>query len=499
MIKEKTVSAIMLCIVFLTLTSLGGGKNEEEKEKPSIEGIVANVPTLKYPFPKNWHSTLYWWSVALSYNDPERLKQELNELKSRGLLPVMALKAEYWIKPEEIDKTIAKCHAIAAAGFPVEIQMIGVLNAYLLPDRKLVRHPDAPEKDKKDAVGGRIPCLVMKDGWKARADHIRKLMKKFKTAEVPIAAVWYDYEGHPHPWNGIFEANGNCPACRKQCPPGVLDDRARFMAWVFDLRAQTLSEAFAKPVKEVFPDAKVGFYGYKVSSKEHPVVSSIGVCLPPSKTNPKEIDVSMPVCYAQYQIAKRFFNSDWPISAEALDVIYFTCMLREMSNAQPNLRKDQELIPFVSSLQAYKKALDFPRVSSQIYEEFLRHAIMRGARGFYCFNAAPPYSSLPNYYFELAKINNVYNEMFAPSVRGFLEGGTPINHSWPDPKDQNAIVWSGLKKGDEALIRIVTFAPSAVTVGICPFRGKAITLIAPPEGATYVVNASGEARRIINQ
>lgn len=460
--------------------------------KPAIAGIITTVPPLKHPL-GNFHPTLFWWQAPLSFNDPGKLKTELRALSARGLLPCIGLEAEPNVDPKTIAQRIAEARAVAAAGFPVHLQMIGVLDLYLLNGQR-VRHADAPGAGQKDAIGQEFPCLVLQDGWQARAKYIGSLLQQFADARVPVAAVWYDYEGHPHPWNGIFEHSQQCPSCRKAFPPGVLDDRNAFAAWAFDWHAAALQTAFAQPVRDVFPKASVGFYNYTLSSDPYPVYGTTGLRLPPSRQNPAEIDVVMPVCYANpAQFARRYYNADWPISAQEMEGLQFCCLLRAASNLHHNLRPNQRLMPFVSSYIASPESARLPRMSKPLYREFLRHAILRGARGFYCFNVAPPYGAMPDYYAELVDINLVYNELL--EHREFFEGGLVLNDDWPDPKSAT-FAWSGIRKGNRALVRIVTLQTTSQPVEIVPFPGVAVKLLAQPAGVTYLVDASGKVRAV---
>ena len=61
----------------------------------------------------------------------------------------------------------------------------------------------------------------------------------------------------------------------------------------------------------------------------------------------------------------------------------------------------------------------------------------------------------------------------------------------PTPKAKDASVWSGLRKGDRALIRTVTLGPTAAFVEVTPFEGVTVRLPAPPQGATHVVSRDG--------
>ena len=229
------------------------------------------------------------------------------------------------------------------------------------------------------------------------------------------------------------------------------------------------------------------------------MIGHLGFRYPPTKNNSPEIDVVMPVCYAWKDASRRCFNPDWPTGQREMDAVYMATMLRGISNIHWNIRTNQTIMPFVSSIVPFLGVAreGVSRMSKPLYREFLRHAILRGARGFYCYNVAPPFGTMPDYYEELADINIVYNEIFAPAYREFLEGGTVLNDIWPDPKDSNAIVWSGLGKGDQALLRVMTLGATAKEVDLVPFSGgKAVRLVAFPEGASYRVSRSGVVEQL---
>ncbi len=512
----KYVVTMVACLLMgATVTANAEQPVDESGQFPAweagvnIAGLIAHVPRLKHPYPhgQDWQPTLMWWQVPLSFDDPAKLKQELAVMKSRGLLPSIEVPAEYGTPKAypEIPQVVAQAKAVADAGFPVHLSMKGRLNLYAMPDGKIVQHVDTPDPDQKDAVGHVMPCLVIKDGWQARAKHIRGLMQAFADASVPVAGVWYDYEDHPHPWNGIFSHSRQCPSCRKQYPVGVLDSRKQFKAYVEKLRYQALAQALAQPVRDVFASARTGFYGYAPASAQYPVGTVTGHPIPETDVNPDQIDVAQPVCYAYTRHASRYFEGVEAIPSREIDRAYFVDMLAAVSNVTKNIRSDQFLVPFVSGLVCEPDD-PTPRMTRSLYREFLRHAILRGARGFYCYNTAPPYSSVAEFYSELADINAVYNEMFA--YPDFLQDGQTLNHDYPDFKTinktdensdknkTNAIIWSGMRKGDKALVRVVTLQQSPHPVSITPFPGVTVRLIASPAGATYMINADGHVQAV---
>ncbi|MCC6580616.1 MAG: hypothetical protein IT440_09250 [Phycisphaeraceae bacterium] len=468
------------------------------QQHPEIAGIEAVVPVLKHPVPRNWQTTLFWWQVPLSFDDPSTLKRELDILQARGLLPCVEVPADYEdyrgcaATPATVATAVTQAKAIAHAGFSVHLAMKGILDLYSTPGGprgKPVRHADAPNPDARDAVGYAMPCLVLQDGWKARAEHLRSILRKFAEAGVPVAGVWYDYEGYPAPWNGVFEANGECPSCRKAYPAGVLDNREKFADWCLQQRADALAAAMAQPVRDELPKALVGFYDYVLSTPEHRAWENTGRRFAVFARNPEQIDVVQPVCYADQLLIRGQYNADWPVPQEEMDSIYFTRLLATVSNVHANLRPNQTLMPFVSSFWKNPPFKQAPRMSRSLYLEFLRHAMLRGVNGFYIFNAAPPYRDMADFYQELADVNIVCNELFA--YGDLLDGGQVLNDAFPAEKNTSAVVWSGVRKGDQSLVRIVTMGDPAQRVDLVIFPGIIATLEAAPEGRTYLVDARG--------
>jgi hypothetical protein len=135
-----------------------------------------------------------------------------------------------------------------------------------------------------------------------------------------------------------------------------------------------------------------------------------------------------------------------------------------------------------------------PVMSGWMYRECLRHMMLRGIKGIYCFCAAPPFSPSGDYYDELAHVVAVCNEFFA--YPEFLEKGKVLNDALPAPKTPG-VVWSGLGLPDKALIRTIALGrDTAEVVEITPFPGVPVRLLAPPSGQTYIVERSGKVRTV---
>jgi len=319
----------------------------------SLADLIRTVPELRYPL-KDRPPILCWGEPLPSFSDPVRMKTELAALRRRGVA--------LWVGVQRkgLATQVAAARAIAEAGGSVHLLALGGWSLYKKDlTGPLLRHATAST----DKTHRSFPCLVLKAGWQWGADYVHSVLKPFADAKVPVAGVWYDYEGWPYPWNGVFEANGACPECRKACPPGVLDDRERFIHWAHCLRDQALDTALARPVRTLFPKAWVGSYSSPTPSTDrHPCVMALG-CRWPSTPNTTAFNVIQPSLYASENLARRYFNADWSLVQDRLDAVYFCCLLRGINNVHHNLRPDQILMPYVTNYCASRLHTDAPRMS----------------------------------------------------------------------------------------------------------------------------------------
>jgi hypothetical protein len=339
------------------------------------------------------------------------------------------------------------------------------------------------------------PCLPLAD-TRAGAAWVREQLRSYKEAGIKVNGVFFDDESLPHPWNGVYEAEAASPACRRHYPPGVLDAFNRFREYVMQLRIRVESEVMADPVHQMFPGAIVGNYG-DYASGATAYVDGNGTDFPPRDVG--RMDAVMPAAYANTTLLPRFMKEGESMNQERADRIYLHMLLRTISTCNRNKPRGKLSIPFVS--RAVRDNAD-PRVafgmSRAVYREMLRHVWMRGTDGLYLFNLGFPGSgvtaraSLES----LEDARSTYDEML--TWREFLRAGQPLNYEYPGPGGP-APVWSGLRLRDRALVRAFTpgvAASTASTVRVKPFPAVTVTLEAPPEGATYLVTATGRVERV---
>ena len=96
----------------------------------------------------------------------------------------------------------------------------------------------------------------------------------------------------------------------------------------------------------------------------------------------------------------------------------------------------------------------------------------------------------------MADAVTVYDEMLA--YARFLDQGDILCCDVPGVQDEG-VLWSGLKRGDEALVRAIRQGGPAARVRIEPWPGASVEIEAPPQGATYIIRREGQASRATRQ
>jgi len=458
-----------------------------EVVQPMRHALGSRLPLL------NWFHPLSAYrggkDVAQRLIEPARsgrLREIFLELWKRGMtIPVEML---WGATPESI---MAVATVVHEAGLPLHLIAPGVggpgQNTLYGDPNTWIESPGTTGKVE------RWPCLPLADPT-ADAAWMRNWVERFKNAGMTIAGVWADFEGPPpHPWNGIYEAQLASPEYRKHFPPGVLDDRERFIQFAINLRHEVISQAMADPVLEAFPDALVGNYYDCISGQEVPYIDHEGCVYPPCEFG--RLNTVMPSTYGLTRQLPRYYNADWAVTPRSAEQAHFTLMMRSMSTANANKRPGIRSIPFVSR---YLPEGSPPRfnlgLSKALYREFIRHAILRGSDSFFLLNLGFPTKEqlvTPADGFEaMEDARSVLDELLAH--RRFLDDGQPMCFDVPAMFTTGA-VWSGLRRGDECLIRAFSLGQSGRRVAVEAFPAKpgqpAVTLAveAPVDGASYIV------------
>ena len=448
--------------------------------QPMKHKLDGRLPTFMWNFPLPRNDDL------VKLRDSGELRKAIDIMAARGFVPTVELG---WAWTPAGAMAMAKTLQEAKQPVCVLIPRADFLEGTCYANCKVWGEgPDASWGNKMR----KWPCLPLAD-TKAGAAWLREQLKPFKDAGIKLAAVWFDDECLPHPWNGIWEAQKASVECRAQYPAGVMDDFGKFKQYCYDLRSKMFSEAAADPIHGMFPGAKTGNYSDFASSEAFPWYEGDNP-YPPRTIG--RMDAIMPSAYANTCILPRYFKADETVTQEKADQIYFHLLLRTVGSANANKTKGKVAIPYLSRL-----CLDNPDakfrfgMTSARYRELLRHLWLRGTDAIYAFNLGYPGCgvSAEESFGSLEDSRAVYDELL--EYRPFLDKGKPMNFDVPAMYDAGP-VWSGLMLPDRCLVRAFTLGATAQKVTIEAFPGKRVELDAPPEGATYAVYEDGRVRRI---
>ena len=417
--------------------------------------------------------------------DDGSLRKAIDLMAARGIVPTVEMGWEW-----NLAGALAMAKTLQEAGRPVHV---------LIPDCELIEKgvyadctawgegPDATRKGQTR----KWPCLPLANS-RAGAERVKKALLPYKEAGIDLAAVWFDDEALPHPWNGCFEAQRKSDECRKHYPQGVLDSFAAFNEYTYNLRTKLLVEVMATPVHELFPKALVGNYGEFASSTQVPFEGR----RPPRKLDPRL--ALMPSAYANTCILPRYFKKDEEATQAKADLIYFHELLSTVSTCNANAAPGQLSIPYLSRYTPDNSdpRFLFPMTQAR-FREIVRHAFLRGADSIYIFNLGYPTRPqlvTPAFSFESVEdVRAVYDELLAH--REFLDAGEPMNFAVPKLYATDPL-WSGLRLKDKCLVRAYTLGETAAKVEVPAFPGVTVSLDAPPTGASYLIHRDGRVEAV---
>lgn len=144
-------------------------------------------------------------------------------------------------------------------------------------------------------------------------------------------------------------------------------------------------------------------------------------------------------------------------------------------------------IPWVARYCPDDEDPAIPIMSRERYREVLRHLWLRGVDGMQVFNPTRRGFSR----IVLSEVQDavaVYDEML--EHREFLESGDVMNLDVPGP-EHDGVVWSGLRSGNQAVVRVFRQGKGEGTVTIEPWIGRPIELDVPSKGQTYLLRYDG--------
>ena len=459
-------------------------RKTDGKRPPFLERLKAEVPPLKHPRGSRWPMIL-WECVSFDPQPPEVYKA----LLERGLTQHIQMDA----------KMIPTAQAIQKAGAPV-IMMQGSGGPW--------PYDQAPNWAHQFDEGYQPPtskswwpswkaCPALFEGWRVNADRIRETLRKFKDAGVTVDAVWMDWEGEPSS-SGAKEGWENarhCKRCRETLPPAVLRDAALWHGYCRRLHKDLIASYLAAPARDVFPRCSVTNWMAVVSTPQRPVFAWENSRIGPEV--PSMLTATNPVAYGN-DVFWRFWDKAWPVDQRHVDRFYMHLLLRQVSDDAANrlaYAPEKRSVPWVARWCPDAGDSKLPMISRPAYREALRHIWLRGAEGMQVFS--PSRAGYEDIVFaEVADAIAVYDEMLA--YGRFLDQGEILCYDVPGVQSEG-VLWSGLKLGDEALVRAVSQGDGAARIKIEPWPGAAVEIDAPPEGATYIIRREGTASRATRQ
>lgn len=437
--------------------------------QPMQHGLQGRMPLLY------WGMPLYA-GFYTAMQQAGALAPAIAGLAARGFVPQVRL-------DPSISDSVVLAKALQDAGQPVYL---------LIPQNDLVlstAYANCPvwvtgPDDNKNGALGSWPAWPLADPAPGAA-RVSSLLAPIAAAGIDVAGVFFDDEAGPAPWNGVWQADANSPAARAVFPPGTLDTYDHYNEYVYSLATQLDQQIMFDPVHALWPTAKVANFDMVQSGATTPFVATNGVIFPQITLPPGAAE--MPMAYADDWNLLKIFNPatfTQPVS----DGFYLHSLLASVTTAQVNRAPGMMDIPYVSAFaESHANVVD-PRLqlgmSSGAYKELLRHLWLRGVDGMFLFTFGR--SVVPSFQ-QVEAARSVYDEML--QYPGFLQNGTPLNLTLPTVS--GAPIWSGLRWGNQALIRTYPDGPADTTVTLSPFAGITVTLPAPAGGATYIVNSDG--------
>ncbi len=453
----------------------------------TLPALFERVPPLKHDASGRW---------PMICIEPFRLSADDNSFAQAKPLPAEAIREllkrglTQHIPPRTNYLDYAK--ALQAAGSPVIFMEGSAFNgpAGDVPDG-LHRLPADFERDPdQPAQQPSYPCPLLLEGWRSQAEQLRTTYRTFRDAGVTVNAAWLDWEIEPYAGKSQWREAKACSRCRGMFPPGVLDDLDRYCGFITRWRAGLFSAYVAAPILEVFPQCSITNWELVISSADHPTPRWSGATAVPP-TGIGLFTAANPVAYGNTAWYGLNWKTEWnwPLDEPHMDRLYTSVMLGQFSAHEENARRlapEKQSIPWVDRYCADDRDPKIPILSRKRYREILRHLWLRGADGMQVFNPnwfpdQPEKAAIVSE--EIEDAVAVYDEMLA--YRRFLDGGSTLNTAVAAPPD-NAPIWSGLRLGDEAVVRTFTQGTEPVKLNITPFAGAApIELESTPEGVTY--------------
>lgn len=432
-----------------------------------FEAITTRIPPLRHERGDRWPLVLF---DNIDFRDMS--VDQVRTLASRGIVPHIPL------RPEAVNAALT----LREAGVPV-IVMEGRSGRWPYPlagDPPQWAHQYPPDADVPEHWR-RLPSPTLFKGWNKAAEGIRQTLWHFRQAGAPVDAVWLDYEGEPS--GADFEAARQSPRTAALLPREALESVEAFQRFRRQLWIQLLSTYMAAPVREIYPAASVTNWVTTLSSPEHPVYDWNNQ--PHPLLGPTLFTATNPIAYGVDTFYFTAWEPGYTLDRRQVDRFYTHLLLRQVSADAHNrerLAPYLDAVVWIARWVPDHRGRRAPVMSRPAYREALRHLWLRGVDAMQVFNPVrPQYRELAIQ--EVEDAVSVFDEMLA--WRPFLEAGEPMNYRYPSP-DGEGVLWSGLRAGDAAVVRVTASGPQA-RLRLAPWHGSGVELEATPEGRTYLL------------
>lgn len=468
--RTACMAAFFLLLAAISMRAEPPGYAQREKPADSFSWlgeIEKNVPPLKHVRGDRLPMIL-WEAGPLEVQSPEIYKM----LLARGLTQHIHMD----------EKMIPIAKALREAGSPV-IMMEGQGGRWpssLAGPPEAWQHDFEPGYVPKSAV---LACPLLTKGWQVEAGAIRATLQKFKDEGVTVDAVWMDWEGDPAGAEGRYDQALHCKRCRALLPAGTLDDEQSFTNWCWRRYMELTGAYLAAPVAEIFPGCSTTNWHSTVSTPARPVLNWLD--RPYTPVVPPFFTASNPVAYGN-TITWNLWRAPQPPVREQVDQFYTNLLLREVSADAANRAvwaPGRKSVPWVCRWCPDDPNPAIPVMSRERYREVLRHLWLRGISAMQIFN--PKREGFES--MAVAEVQDavaVYDEML--EYQDLLDHGTPLCLDVP-PRQSDAVVWSGVRFGNQAVVRAFKQGGGKGSIIIEPWPGAKITLNVPPDGKTWLL------------
>jgi hypothetical protein len=482
-ITTGTLHNVPVTPTTLNVQAVTGALNTPSGPVPwTRDGVLQNIQPMQ-------HSTagrlpLFVWGLPTGYGpgliqqrQSGQLKQWIDQLAARGMVPIVDM-------GQDAPSAVALAQTLQDDHQPVFLlfQKPDILESTVFQHATVW----SPGIDIDGVTAKNWPSYPQADASLGAA-WVRQQLQPFQQAGVHLSGVWFDDERSPYPWWPAWQAEKADPRNQALYPAGVLNDWYKWNQYVDQLRSTLINQAMVDPIHQMFPGTVVGNFGETPSSAQTPFVDEVG-----SPAEPHSIgttDAAMPVYYVGGIPAAQYLKTGQVLTQATSDGVYFQNVISSMDSLVPNAA-GKLVVPYASAMMP---GAPYP-ISTATYKEMLRHLWLRGANSMFLFGLAYPGAEVDQApaLQQIEAARSVYDEML--TYRPFLDQGTPMNLANPSVTGTTP-TWSGLKLGNQALVRTYSVDGQGTQVTVNAF-GQNLVLDAPRAGATYLITQGGAVTRV---